>query len=109
MASSSDHSVLPTAVDETPVTRSLISLLFDHVRIDDAVLNHAYQGKGTPEHPYIVSWISNDSGNPFNWSKASRWRITMISAVTCFAVAFSSSAYTGMSASYLLHDFSINR
>ncbi|KAL6860731.1 hypothetical protein ACO1O0_004765 [Amphichorda felina] len=82
-------------LDNRPQTRSLVSLLFDHTRIDDAVLNHTYKGKGTPEDPHVVTWIPDDTGNPFNWSKAARWRITMISAVTCFAVAFSSSAYSG--------------
>lgn len=78
-----------------PRPTSHISLLFDHSRIDDAVLNYAYPGKGTHEHPYVVSWIPEDAGNPYNWSKGAKWTITMISALTCFAVAFSSSAYTG--------------
>ena len=87
-------------LDNRPQTRSLVRLLFDHTRIDDAVLNHTYKGKGTPEDPHVVTWIPDDTGNPFNWSRAARWRITMISAVTCFAVAFSSSAYSGLCCSY---------
>ncbi|KFH40521.1 putative MFS-type transporter-like protein [Hapsidospora chrysogenum ATCC 11550] len=100
-SSMSDQSNASTRVmDETldqprPRPTSHISLLFDHSRIDDAVLNYTYPGKGTQEHPYVVSWIPEDAGNPYNWSKGAKWTITMISALTCFAVAFSSSAYTG--------------
>lgn len=98
MASIHDASTPPSdaeTLNQRPQPQSLVRLLFDHTRIDDAVLNHTYQGKGTAENPYMVNWIPDDAGNPFNWSRLSRWRITMISAVTCFAVAFSSSAYTG--------------
>lgn len=90
--------------------RSLFNLLFDQARIDDAVLTHAYQGKGDHEHPFIVTWIPSDTGNPLNWSKQARWRITLVSAVACFAVAFSSSAYTGetaLSSDYYQHSCSL--
>ncbi|KAF4984497.1 hypothetical protein FZEAL_345 [Fusarium zealandicum] len=88
---------------EPPRPRSLVNLLFDRSRIDDAVLNHPYEGNGTIDDPYVVTWIPDDTGNPFNWSKASRWRITMVSAATCFAVAFSSSAYTGTMRELMFH------
>ncbi|KAM5356928.1 hypothetical protein ACJ41O_003574 [Fusarium nematophilum] len=92
---STDDETLHEPQAPSPQPRSLFNLLLDRARIDDAVLNYQYPGSGTAEDPFIVSWIPDDTGNPFNWSKLARWRITMVSAATCFAVAFSSSAYTG--------------
>ncbi|EEU36354.1 uncharacterized protein NECHADRAFT_52650 [Fusarium vanettenii 77-13-4] len=101
--STSDDDTLRQAPEPTPRPRSLLNLLLDRTRIDDAVEYHEYPGKGTVEEPYIVSFIPDDAGNPFNWSKLARWRITMVSAATCFAVAFSSSAYTGTMKELMFH------
>ncbi|KAJ3509552.1 hypothetical protein NM208_g15653 [Fusarium decemcellulare] len=101
--SPSDDDTLRQPPDPTPRPRSLINLLFDRTRIDDAVENYEYHGNGTADDPYVVTWIPDDTGNPFNWSKLTRWRITMVSAATCFAVAFSSSAYTGTMKELMIH------
>ena len=79
-----------------PQEKSLVKLLFDQVRMDDAVQAYPYQGEGTAEKPFMVTWIPDDAGDPMQWSLVRRWVITIVSAITCFAVAFSSSAYTGM-------------
>jgi hypothetical protein len=42
----------------------------------------------------LVTFQPNDPENPKNWSKAFKWYITMVVAVTCFVVAFSSSVVT---------------
>lgn len=39
----------------------------------------------------LVTFAEGDPENPKNWSKAKKWYITMVVAVTCFVVAFCSS------------------
>lgn len=97
--SMSDDDTLGPSPKNLPVWQ----LLIDHARIDDNVLNHEYRGRGTTEEPFIVTWIHDDVGNPFNWPKWLQWMITMTSAVTCFGVAFSSSAYTGTMTELIIH------
>lgn len=92
---SDDETLRQKIQDPKPKQRSLVNLIFDNTRIDQAVENHQYPGCGTFEDPFVVSWIPDDTGNPLNWDKWLKWAITMVSAATCFAVAFSSSAYTG--------------
>ncbi|KAK7416886.1 hypothetical protein QQX98_004944 [Neonectria punicea] len=93
--------------DETlgpcPRRMSVWNLLFDQARVDDPVLHHQYRGKGTAEDPFIVAWIPDDPGNPHNWPTWLRWMITVVSAFTCFVVAFSSSAYTGTMTELMIH------
>jgi multidrug resistance protein len=78
-----------------PTTLSALRLTVDHARITDQVLSHQYPGAGTPESPYIVSFLPSDPGNPFNWSKSYKWTCTMITAVATLSTAFASSAYSG--------------
>ncbi|KKZ67332.1 hypothetical protein EMCG_06981 [[Emmonsia] crescens] len=42
----------------------------------------------------LVTFKIDDPENPKNWSKARKWYITMVVAVTCFVVAFDSSVIT---------------
>ncbi|KAL2072106.1 hypothetical protein VTL71DRAFT_11449 [Oculimacula yallundae] len=42
----------------------------------------------------LVTFLPNDPENPKNWSKAYKWYITMVVALTCFVVAFASSVVT---------------
>lgn len=42
----------------------------------------------------LVDFAEGDPENPKNWSKAYKWYITMVVAVTCFVVAFCSSVIT---------------
>ncbi|KAG4026133.1 hypothetical protein MFRU_044g00040 [Monilinia fructicola] len=42
----------------------------------------------------LVTFLPNDPENPKNWSKAFKWYITMVVAVTCFVVALASSIIT---------------
>ncbi|KAI1661179.1 MFS general substrate transporter [Daldinia decipiens] len=47
------------------------------------------------EHRYkLVTFVPNDPENPKNWSKGYKWYCTMVVAITCFVVAFSSSVVT---------------
>ncbi|KAK4058515.1 hypothetical protein OIO90_000677 [Microbotryomycetes sp. JL221] len=53
-----------------------------------------YKGSGTSEDPYVVAWLQ-DERSPYKWSKAQKWTCTMVSGVSCLAVAFGSSVYAG--------------
>lgn len=63
--------------------------------IDADVLNWQYEGTGTTEDPYIVEWITNDSGNPLFWKSWYKWLIALSVASTTLCVSFCSSAYSG--------------
>jgi len=78
-----------------PKQHSHFRLVTDQARIDNDVLSYKYEGMGTAQDPYVVTWIPDDAGNPMNWNKGLKWLITVIVALECFAVAFSSSAYSG--------------
>ena len=91
-----EKSAEEVAVDNPiPKQHSLFRLVTDQARIDDDVLNYKYDGSGTAQDPYVVTWIPYDAGNPMNWRKSLKWTIAMIVAVECFVTAFSSSAYSG--------------
>lgn len=63
--------------------------------IDDAILNAHYEGDGTLEHPYIVTWLPNDPCNPMNYPSGIKWTITALVAIATLSVSFASSAYSG--------------
>lgn len=42
----------------------------------------------------LVEFRENDPENPKNWSKALKWWVTMVVALTCFVVAFNSAVIT---------------
>lgn len=48
---------------------------------------------GKPEYK-LVTFLPDDPENPKNWSKGMKWYCTMVVALTCFVVAFSSSVIT---------------
>ena len=54
-----------------------------------------YDGEGSEESPYVVTWIENDPRNPMLFAKSKKWALTMLSAFATLAVAFVSSAYSG--------------
>lgn len=49
---------------------------------------------GRIERYEMVTFRENDPSNPKNWSKAFKWWITMVVALTCFCVAFNSAVIT---------------
>ncbi|KIW31614.1 uncharacterized protein PV07_03241 [Cladophialophora immunda] len=81
--------------DSTPQTMSLFRLVADQARVTQEVLHYPYPGSGTEEDPYLVSYIPNDPGNPFNWSEGRRWTTSLIVATEVLATAFASSAFSG--------------
>ncbi|KAF5386739.1 hypothetical protein D9615_001788 [Tricholomella constricta] len=65
-------------------------------RTDDTCSSPSmYPGHGTSASPYIVDWGHDDPENPYNWTKAKKWVITMQLALCTWTVAFGSSSYTG--------------
>lgn len=59
------------------------------------ILHWNYDGSGTDEDPYVVTWIDNDPRNPMTWPDWKKWCITALVAIATLAVAFVSSAYSG--------------
>lgn len=59
------------------------------------ILAHQYKGNGTPESPYLVSFIDNDPENPQTYGSVYKWFVLAIASVTTLAVALASSAYSG--------------
>jgi hypothetical protein len=57
------------------------------------VVNHPYNGSGTEDDPFLVTWIDNDLVNLMNYSLALKWSITMLVAIATLAITFVSSAY----------------
>ncbi|KAG5927400.1 hypothetical protein E4U42_002296 [Claviceps africana] len=71
------------------------SLLFDQAGVDDEVLNHKYAGQGTQESPFLVEFLPGDARNPMTFPRPYKWTITLTTAVSTLAIAFTSSAYSG--------------
>ncbi|KAI7395288.1 synaptic vesicle transporter [Hortaea werneckii] len=69
--------------------------VIDQAGVTLEIENHHYEGSGTEDDPYVVSWIENDPRNPMLYSKVKKWSLTMLVAVATLAVAFVSSAYSG--------------
>lgn len=81
--------------EQAPRSLPLFRLVVDQARVTDDVLNYPYEGSGTTEDPFIVTYIPQDAGNPFNWTKGFRWAITSVVAIETLSVAFASSAFSG--------------
>lgn len=58
------------------------------------ILNHDFQGYGTPEDPYLVRWIENDPANPMLFPKAKKWTNAMVLAFAVFMVSIASSGFS---------------
>jgi Ca2+/H+ antiporter len=69
--------------------------VFDQAGVTPEVLKHEFNGSGTEDDPYVVTWIDNDPRNPMLYSAWRKWSLTMMVAFATLAVAFVSSAYSG--------------
>lgn len=69
--------------------------VLDRAGVTPEVERWEYDGSGTEEDPYIVTWIDQDPRNPMMYSTAKKWGLTMMVAVATLAVAFVSSAFSG--------------
>ncbi len=72
-------------------------MVFDPGHCTPTVQSHCYDGEGTKESPFIVSWLDSDPRNPYNWSVTKRALITCCISASSLAASLSSSAYTGSS------------
>ena len=70
-------------------------LVFDQGCVSANIANDHYNGSGTEEDPFQVSWSETDERNPMNFSEVSKWLITILVGVATMAVALVSSAYSG--------------
>lgn len=70
-------------------------LLTDQGVLNSDIINHHYEGVGTDEDPYVVTWIDQDPRNPFEWSNLRKWTCALSMAVATLSVAFCSSAFSG--------------
>ncbi|KAL8669475.1 MAG: hypothetical protein Q9168_005937 [Polycauliona sp. 1 TL-2023] len=71
------------------------------------VRSHNFDGQGTEESPYIVTWLDSDGRNPYNWLISKRAFITCCISASSLAASLSSSAYTG-SGKEVEHQFHVN-
>ncbi|KAF8247532.1 putative MFS multidrug transporter [Wilcoxina mikolae CBS 423.85] len=58
------------------------------------IIKPAISNAGEKVKYKLVTFTIDDPGNPKNWSKAFKWWCTLVIAVMCFIVAFSSSVIT---------------
>ncbi|KAE8150402.1 major facilitator superfamily domain-containing protein [Aspergillus avenaceus] len=70
-------------------------LITDQGVLTPEVISYPYDGSGTEEDPYVVTWIPNDPRNPMNFGTFAKWFYTLSVAGATLAVALVSSAYTG--------------
>lgn len=82
--------------------------VWDSSGITPAVQNHRYDGSGTADDPYAVTWIDDDPRNPMLYGSAKRWSIMMIVALAALLVSIDSSAYSG-SADEITRHFGCSR
>ncbi|KAJ5775355.1 bicyclomycin resistance protein [Penicillium nucicola] len=84
------------ALDARPQKHiSFWRLLTDQSIITEEVLHHHYEGSGTDEDPYVVTWLANDPRNPMQFSLTRKAVITFNTAIATFVISLSSSAYSG--------------
>lgn len=78
-----------------PKHLSYWALMTDQGAITYDILNHDYEGSGTEDDPYMVTWISDDPRNPLNFKLKRKIVILGTTAFATFVVSFTSSAYIG--------------
>ena len=69
--------------------------VLDQAGITPEVQKWDWEGAGTEEDPYVVTWIDHDPRNPMLYSVTKKWSLTMMVAFATLAVAFVSSGYSG--------------
>ncbi|KAJ5161558.1 hypothetical protein N7492_006950 [Penicillium capsulatum] len=86
---------MPTVEISTPRRIPAWRLVFDQSCVTDDILDYEYDGSGTEESPYKVTWLDKDPRNPMEFSAVSRWLIVVLMGLVTLAVALVSSAYSG--------------
>jgi hypothetical protein len=91
-----------------PAGLSYMQQVFNDTGMTADVENWDYDGSGTEEDPYVVTWIDHDPRNPMLYSETTKWSITLLVALATLAVAFVSSAYSG-GAEQVISEFGCSR
>ena len=92
-------SLVKNSIDEeTPLLDRLpkipwFSILTDQGIVTPAILKHSYDGAGTQEDPYLVTYLDNDPRDPIQFPSWLRWMLCLAAGYGTFSVAFISSAY----------------
>ncbi|KAL2815740.1 bicyclomycin resistance protein [Aspergillus granulosus] len=71
-------------------------------------LHHRYEGSGSQSDPYVVSWLPVDPEDPMKFSMARKVTATCVTALACFIVSLTSSAYAG-STKHIMAQFDISK
>jgi MFS family permease len=87
---------LPAAGEPSMPNRiSYWRLLLDQGVLTQEILDYPWEGSGTEDDPYLVTWIPNDPRNPMNFPAWRKWLYTITVAWATLAVSLVSSAYSG--------------
>jgi hypothetical protein len=96
------------SVDRPPSKIPHWRQVFDSKGITPEVQEWRYNGSGTEQDPYSVTWIEDDPRNPMLYSAVTRWSVMMVVAVAALIASLDSSAYAG-SAEEIMADFQCSR
>jgi multidrug resistance protein len=81
--------------------------IFDQGSVSQYIIDQDYDGAGTEEDPYQVSWVEEDPWDPMLFSAVKKWLIMVLVGIETLAVALLSSAYSGSIAEILV-DFQVS-
>jgi hypothetical protein len=70
-------------------------MILDQAVTTPAIEKWHYEGSGTEDDPYAVTWIDNDPRNPMTFRSWYKWMITIMMAFSVLSVALCSSAFSG--------------
>ncbi|MCO5585426.1 hypothetical protein L7F22_039359 [Adiantum nelumboides] len=61
----------------------------------ERIIKHKYEGKGTKEDPFQVTWIEDDPENPLEMATTMKWVLCFYASFSTLCISFTSSAYSG--------------
>ncbi|KAF3055931.1 putative transporter mfs2 [Daldinia childiae] len=64
--------------------------------ITPEIRSHRYEGQGTDENPFVVSFFDGDPRDPQQFSAWVRWTLCVATGLVTFAVSFSSSSFSSV-------------
>lgn len=73
---------------------SWFHIVWDQSTLTPQVVNHRYDGSGTSDDPFIVTWLEDDPQDPFCFPNWVKWSLANILALSFFCASFLSSAYS---------------
>jgi len=70
-------------------------MVLDQGIVTPAIQNWKYNGSGSEDDPYQVTWIDRDPRNPMEFPNAYRWMVVLSMAFSVLGVSLNSSMYSG--------------